>query len=125
MGQEEISQAAHVVGPWQNSTDVSTVRVFTAVVTHKCNAIPDAWRGKYVRLIAIGGNVHWFFTTESAAEVDRAAAATDAGTSGVTVGSRLASGQERHVWVPTTGATVYFAREADTTCTVGMELASD
>ena len=125
MSDAEVRQAAHVVGPWQTSTLDSTVVIFTAATTHKCNAIPDNFKGKFVRMIAIGGNVHWFFTSESAAEVDRAAAASDAGTTGVTVGSKLTNGQERHTWVPSTGATVYFAREADTTCSVGMELASD
>ena len=125
MSDAEVRQAAHVVGPWQTSTLDSTVRIFTAKATHLCDAVPDDWKGKYVRLIAIGGNVHWFFTSESAAEVNSAAAATDAGTAGATVGSKLVNNQERHTWVPSGGGTVYFAREADSTCSVGMELASD
>lgn len=81
---------------------------------HSANAVPENWKGRYVTLLALGGNVHFGFSTHSDAEVDRAVVATAAGAS-AKVGGYLANGVKEDYWVPDAppGTAVYFVREAD------------
>lgn len=94
---------------------------FTAETTHAANAIPDSFKGKWVRLRAIGGIVHFGFSENSAAEIDRAVVATAAGAS-AKVGGILANGagsyEDFKIQDPGTNTTIYFVRESDTASTI-------
>ena len=92
--------------------------------THKADAVPRDWQGQWVELYAVGGSVHYAFSLDASAEVDRAVAATAAGAS-VKVGGVVPSGEVRHVKIPkptgdlpNTTPDVYFVRESDTVGTI-------
>jgi hypothetical protein len=98
---------------------------FTADTTHKANAVPAAWAGRYVKITSVGGILHYGFSETSSAEIDRAVAATDAGAS-AKVGGYIADGGSDSRRIPrrsTLGATVYFCRESSAASTVYVELA--
>ena len=98
--------------------------VLATETTHKANALPNDWRGKWVEIYVTGGNMHYAFSTSSAAEVDRAVAASEAGAS-VKVGGVIPTGESRHVYVPDSSDVVYFVRESDAVGTVAyVRLAS-
>lgn len=82
---------------------------------HVTTAMPDAhWSGKWVTMLAVGGNVHFAFSRFSTAEVDRAVAATDAGAL-TKVGGVALAGVEKQFRLPywTANSPLYFARESD------------
>jgi hypothetical protein len=118
-------EASYVRAPRQNATgDVSTAK-FTAGTSSAANAIPREWAGHFVRITVEGGDLHYLFTANASAEVDRAVSATAAGASGATVGDILLNGQSDHVRVPerTTGE-IYFVREATASATVYIRRSS-
>jgi hypothetical protein len=124
-----VYQAANVKAPVDTGSNETTVIWWTAETTHKANAVPSDWCGKYVTMYAIGGVVDFFFSTSSSAEVNRGATAADAGERTKT-GGKLADGIEkmRQIRIPVKepSATMYFVRESDTASTVVvMELSSD
>ena len=92
---------------------------FTAGTAHLVSAIPKNWEGSFVKITVTGGNLAYFFSSNSAAEVDYTAAAADAGASGATVGDYLADGATDHVIVPecSTGI-MYFVCAASAASTV-------
>lgn len=117
-----MSDADYLTAPYENdatNNDVSTVK-FAATTDSAANAIPRKWHGKHVKLTAVGGNLHFFFSLDSGAECDRTVSATAAGATGATVGDYLANGSSDHVFVPNAppGTDVYFVREADATTVV-------
>lgn len=102
----------------ENATGSASTILYTAGTTHACNTVPVELESEYVELQAIGGNIWYFFTMSSTAEVDRAAAASAAGNSGATVGRYLASGNRTQEVVPDHGGAgnrVYICRESDVT----------
>ena len=124
-----VYQAANVKAPVDTGSNETTVIWWTAETTHKANAVPSDWCGKYVTMYAIGGVVDFFFSTSASAEVDRGASAADAGERTKT-GGKLADGIEkmRPFRIPgkEPSDTMYFVRESDTASTVVvMELSSD
>lgn len=100
---------------------------FTATTTHAANALPDAWAGQWVRIYVItGGDLHFAFSTSSAAEVDRSVSATAAGASDK-VGGFLEAASETHVRLPDLDGpneTLYFVRESSAAVDVYLQLAS-
>lgn len=124
-----VYQAANVKAPVDTGSNETTVIWWTAETDHKADAVPDDWCGKYVTMYAAGGVVDFFFSTNSSAEVDSSASATDAGERTKT-GGKLADGiaYMRQFRIPGKKPTdtMYFVREADTASTVVyMELSSD
>ncbi len=81
---------------------------------HSANAVPENFKGRYLTMVALGGNVHFGFSTHSDAEIDRAVAATAAGVA-AKVGGYLANGIKEDYWCPDSppGVPMYFVREAD------------
>jgi len=121
-------QADNVTPPMASTTEVSTVRLFAASTGHYSNVVPASFLGKYVKLTALNGNVHYHFSTDGAVAVDRTVASSSAGASSTALGDYLAQGQSDHVRLPKPGrdTSVYFNREADsTTAVVYMRLSSD
>lgn len=126
--------ATNVRPPYGTSTTLNTfeARKFTggavgAETTHHTDPIPDAhWSGKWVTMLATGGNCHFAFTKKSDAEVSRAVAATELGATTL-VGGVLVEGNLMHVRLPTwpAGGSLYFARESDAVGTVVYMWLSD
>jgi len=103
------------------------VRLFDCDTTHKAHAIPHKFTGKYVRIFVAGGDLHYAFSENASAEVDRAVAGTDAGAFDK-VGDTIKDGTSERVKVPFVkdeSVPLYFVREAtvDNT-TARMRLAS-
>lgn len=110
---------SNVQAPLDAGSNDFGVRKFTAETSHAANAIPNSWSGKYVRALAVGGNVHFGFSISGSAEVDRAVTATAAGAS-AKVGDVLSNGIAEQFRIPRfgPGVTMYFVRESDTASTV-------
>ena len=72
------------------------------------------WSGKYVSILAVGGNCHFAFTRFPTAEVDRTVAATEAGAT-TKVGGIALSGVVTDFELPhfSFNDKLYFARESD------------
>jgi hypothetical protein len=94
--------------------------------THAANEVPAEFCGRWVDLIAVGGDVHFAFSESSSAEVDRAVAATAAGASSK-VGGIVLSGTRYPVQIPNRRGTpdnstgdgkIYFVRESSAVGTV-------
>jgi len=100
------------------------VRFFDATTTSQAHAIPREFCGCMVELYA-AAEVHFAFSTRSAAAVDFAVAATAAGAS-ANAGGILPAAALRRVQVPPCppGETMYFVRDAGGSTTVRMELSS-
>ncbi len=131
MSSPDLSKSALVRAPFDYAAVANNFGVLkfsggvlATETTHKANVVPNAWRGQYVEIYVTGGVMHYAFSTSSAAEVDRAVAATEAGAS-VKVGGVIPNGETRHVLVPDSSDPVYFVRESDTVGTIAyMRLAS-
>lgn len=98
-----------------------------AETTSAVNALPDAhWSGKYVGMLAIGGNCHFAFSKNQAATIDTTVAATAAGAT-AQVGEPLIAGVKQYVRLPywAAGSSLYFARESDAIGTVVYMWLSD
>ncbi len=93
--------------------------VFGTETTHSANVVPDEFKGKYLTALAVGGNCHFGFSTNSSAEVDRAVAATAAGAS-LKVGGVLPVNVKEDIWCPDSpaGTPMYFVRESDAVGTI-------
>jgi hypothetical protein len=123
-----LVQGTRVKAPFDVGANEYNVKKFTAGTTHLAHALPADWAGKYVRIYFIGAAatdyLHFGFSKSSAAEIDRAVAATDAGAS-AKVGGILKADQDTFRLVPirTDSESVYFVREATSAaCTVILEL---
>lgn len=114
-----MGQADFIRAPVKNATNAASTAKFTATTDSAVSIIPQEWIGAYVRITPVGGNLHFLFTDDSTATVDRTVTATAAGDTGATVGGYLADGDSWYVIVPDiAGKPVYFAREADATVVV-------
>lgn len=100
--------------------------VLATETTHKADEVPEFLCGQWVDLVAIGGDVHFAFSKNANAEVDRAVAATAAGASDK-VGGVVFAGTRLPVQIPERGGTpgnsagdgkVYFVRESSALGTV-------
>jgi hypothetical protein len=128
-------QAANVKFPewrsklWDGTTNTgpTPVILYTADTTHKVHELPEEFRGKFIRIYADGGDLHFVFSDSATHEVDRTLAASDAGTRDPKLGGFCANGDFREGRVmsaPKDGA-VYFAREGSALMTVLIEVVSD
>ena len=120
-------QAANIKAPYDvDSNNEASVKKFTAGTTHAANSLPTSWAGKYVSIYVSGGDLHYFFSKSSSAEVDSGVTATAEGAS-TKVGDFIKDGNKEHVRLPSVlpSDTLYFVREASASCTVYMRLASD
>lgn len=94
---------------------------------HVTSIMPDAhWSGKHVTMVSLGGVCHFAFTKNSAAAIDRAVAATNAGAT-TNVGGVLVANLPMRVRLPywTPDSPLYFARESDTDNTIVYMWLSD
>lgn len=127
----EDEKAARIRAPndlGRTANDFGVLK-FDCDTTHGANALPASWPGRWVKIRATGGDVHYGFSTASNAEVDRAVASSSAGASSK-VGGIVADGlaNAEHVQLPyvESGQSLYFVREATVDNTiVYMELASE
>lgn len=97
---------------------------FTAPITHGANALPNSWAGRWIELhVRTVGDVHYAFSTRSAAEVDQAVAATAAGAS-AKLGRVAKLNAPVRMRLPdiAQGETLYFVREAPVAATVQLSL---
>lgn len=111
------TKADFIKAPAKNATGAVSTAKFTATTDSAVNVLPAEWCGHFVRITPVGGNLHFLFTSDSAATVDGTVAATAAGATGATVGDYVANGYDVYCMVPDTYP-VYFAREADATVAV-------
>lgn len=112
-------KAATVIAPATDATAFRTIILFDLGTSHDSDALPDAWRGKYVRITPLGGNV-WYNVDTAAQEIDRSVAGSDGQTANAKVGAYLANGSSEDVMLPNiepNTETMYFNREGDTAST--------
>jgi hypothetical protein len=124
MGQ--IQRAAKVNAAFGDGAANTTVRLFTTDTTHKTNAVPASWCGRYVNMY---GSVafHHFFSTLSTAECDRAIAATDAGAADPKLGEEIpaTTAVQRLIPAKKPNETMYFVRESASSGNVRITLVDD
>lgn len=110
----QLVKAAKIVAPndVNGTANDFGVRKFTIPTSHAANAVPDAWRGRWVSITAVGSDCHYGFSIISTAEVDSSVAASAAGASNK-VGGLIPSGETRDVLIPSVDSarSVYFVRE--------------
>lgn len=125
----ELMKAAMVRAPFDDTTaNDFGVYKFTAgdsadTTNHQTDALPAVLRGKWVEIYVTGGAVgtdamHFAFSENSSAEVDRSVAASEAGAV-AKVGAVIPTGTTLSVLVPERGnpalgetPAVYFSRES-------------
>ena len=123
-------QSTNVKAPFDkgNAANDFNVRVYDCDTTHKATPVPHRFTGKYVRIQVNGGVLHYAFSENASAEVDRAVAATDNGAFDK-AGDVIEDGEFDHVRIPSVrdeSVTLYFVREATVDNTIArMRLASD
>jgi hypothetical protein len=99
-----------------DGVNATNVRLFTVTTDSLANAVPREWHGQLINIrcvIAATNSVHWFFSRNSAASVDRSLGATDAGASSAELGATLLPEEIARVYVPTAASneSVYLVRE--------------
>lgn len=112
-------KAATVIAPAPDASGFRTIILYGLGTTHDSGALPDEWRGKYVRITPLGGNL-WYSVHTSAQEVDRTVSGGDGSTANAKVGAYLANGAAEDVMLPMIEPqteTLYFNREGDTAST--------
>lgn len=99
---------------------------FAATTTHGVNPMPEQWRGREIEIYVTGGDLHWGFTTNASAEIDRSVSAAAAGSTtqgaSMKVGAILPDGNYDRAVLPNIGDPVYFVREASASVTVYIRL---
>jgi hypothetical protein len=86
--------------------------------THKADALPASLSGQFIEIRAVGGDVHFGFSTSASAEIDSTVSATAAGAS-AKVGGVVLDGTREFYQLPQFGTdTWYFVRESSAVGTV-------
>jgi len=107
---------------------VSSVILFTFANAGRNDVIPEKYWGKYVRITAVGGDLHYLFTDKAAhAGVDYTQAASNGGTENELLGGIVLQNTSHQCRVPTPpqGGKVYFSRGGTASGSARIELASD
>ncbi len=109
------NKAAELTAPGGDGTNNTSVISFTLDATARNVAMPRDFYGQYVRMIPVGANLYWYFSTSSSASVDRTVAASASGARAANLGSYIASGTERQPICPAAnpGTTVYLVWQGD------------
>lgn len=107
---------------------VSSVILYTFAAAGRNDPIPEVFWGKYVRITAVGGDLHYLFTDKQGhAGVSAVIAATNAGAQDELLGGIVLSGTSHQCRIPTPpqGGAVYFSRGGSASGSARIELASD
>jgi len=107
---------------------VSSVILYTFAVGGSCDPIPEAFWGKYVRITAVGGDLHFLFTDKSThAGVDATIAASNAGAQSELLGDIVVASTSHQCRIPTPpqGGLLYFSRGGSATGSARIALSSD
>jgi hypothetical protein len=127
---EALIQAARIRLPYDGD-ETATANNFgclkiAATTTHSASgALPGSWRGRFIKVRPVGGNLHIGCSKSNTAEIDRAVSATTAGASDK-VGEYIPDGEVQHFTLPDWPAqsNLYLIVEADASTTVYVSLAS-
>ena len=117
-------QAANIRAPQGDGVVNTNSLRFTVTNASKSNALPRDWYGKYIYIYNESAvEVEFMFSSNAAATIAAAGAATDAGTAAPTQGGRCRASGERHVRVPyvNDGQTLYFLRICGSAATLTLE----
>ena len=106
-----FAKAADVKAAFSNGTDNSDSLTFNLTTGSLNAALPDGWKGQFVRIRSIGADLTYLFSTSASATVTTSSGAADGGPS-TTRGEFVPSGELFPVWVPYApdGAHIYFVR---------------
>lgn len=120
-----MSKASDVKAAFGDGTNNTDSLFFTLAATSKVVALPNGWKGQYVRITPIGADMYYFFSTSASAAVVIPAAA-DAGAPAATTGEYVAAGNTLPVQVPYSidGTSIYFARIGSGTGSISVTKAS-
>jgi hypothetical protein len=113
-----MSKADDVKAAFSDGTNNSDVLRYTLETSTAVNAIPSGWKGQFVRMRPVGGDLYYLFSTLSTQTVTNGAAAADGGAA-ATRGEYVPSGECLEVQVPHArdGSEIYFARLGGTAAT--------
>ena len=107
---DRVNDVKGCFGDGTNNTDT---RRFTAgAAPGRADAVPDGWVQEFVRIVSVGADSSYFFSTNASATCDPTTAATNAGSSAATQGEPLLAGVEKTVLIPNCGPgqKIYFVR---------------
>jgi hypothetical protein len=121
-----MSKVEDILSPTGDGTANTTVAAYLLDTTARNSALPAYMYGEIIRVTPFGGNAWWYISTSDSAAVDRTVAATDAGATGATVGSRVANGVtvERLCPYVRQGETLYLVWQGDATGVLQVEKGS-
>lgn len=126
MSDEALSRAAKALGPYGDGAANSNQRLFTVTTSSQVHALPRTWKGRYVKVQALGGEAYYMFSFNSAATLDHTLAAAADGGGNPARGARLAQDASEHVMVPDdgkAGTDVYVVRRAAATASLEIRRA--
>ncbi len=101
---------------------VSGVYQYASTTTHAVNAVPDAWKNKYVTIFALSADVYILFGTASNIEVDRSASPTNG--TGATYGKPLDTDNLNGYPFYIDEKWTHFAIESAATASIRVEVSS-
>lgn len=100
----------------------STVYQFATSTTHAINAIPTAWKERYVTIFALTADAYILFGTSASIEVDRAASPTN--DTGATYGKLLSTANLAGYPFYVNERLTHFTVEAGASGTIRVEISS-
>lgn len=105
------SKAADVKAAFSDGTNNSDSLTFNLTTGSLNVALPDGWKGQFVRIRSIGADLTYLFSTSASATVTTSAGAAD-GAPSTTRGEFVPNGELFSAWVPYApdGKSVYFVR---------------
>lgn len=127
---EILNRAALIRLPYDGDGSATSntfgVLKIAATTTHSASgALPSIWRGQFIKVRPVGGNLHLACSKSNSAEVDRSVAANTAGAT-AKVGEYIPDGEVQHFALPDwpQQESLYLIMEADANTTVYVSLAS-
>lgn len=103
--------ASNIRPPQGDGTNNSNVVLFAATTSSQTSALPKNWKGKWVRVKPVGGDVTIMFGA-SGISVDNTLAGTAAGKTDPTLGYPVADGTYEDFEIPNTADYVAFQGSA-------------
>lgn len=127
---EALIQAARIRLPYDGDENATSntfgVLKIAATTSHSASgALPGSWRGRFIKVRPVGGNLHIACSKSNTAEVDSGVAANTAGAT-AKVGEYIPDGEVQHFTLPDwpQQSNLYLIMEASAATTVYVSLAS-
>lgn len=115
--------ASRIKPPMGDGVAATNVRLYAVTTSAHTAAIPAGWAGRYVRLMADGGDVYVLFGSSASLAIDKSLAGTADGKSDKSLGIKLKDGVPEHFFLPSN--TTHIAHQGAASVSLWAHLTND